>query len=156
MANSTHCALHRLAVNSPLTVGRASRVSCRMIATAVVRRDVFRECVQMCQPDFLQAFSFALSSAVTSVLAHLFINTVIHSIASQHSFNLVVERWFVWSNRTTCTTVHALAIRAVIAEAKFRQEERHMPGVLGWHNIHPICRFLHLYPNHKASRLGVS
>ena len=27
----------------------------QMIATAVVRRDVFRECVQMCQPDFLQA-----------------------------------------------------------------------------------------------------
>ena len=54
----------------------------QMIVTAVVRRDVFRECAS----TFL-----ALSSAVTSVLAHLFINTVIHSIASQHSFNLVVE-----------------------------------------------------------------
>ena len=42
------------------------------------------------------------------------------------------------------------------AEANFRQEERHMPGVLGWHNIHPTCRFLNPYPNHKASRLGVS
>ena len=41
------------------------------------------------------------------------------------------------------------------AEANFRQEERHMPGVMGWHDIHQTCRFLNLCPNHKAARLGV-
>ena len=119
MAKSTLCALHSGKTSMPDWLYKLSTYSrqseqglVQMIATTVVRRDVCRECVQMCQPDFLQVFF--LHCRVLSHRCWLISSSTPSSIASQHSFNLVVEHWSVWSNGTTCTTVHAMAIRAVM------------------------------------------